>query len=155
IEQLYRYPVKGLSPEPVSAARVEPGQGFPCNRMFALALADTRFDPEAPAPQPKTRFLMLQRDETLAELATRYDDGRATLTISRGGETLLVARLDEPAGRAAVEDFFVAFLGDRLHGRPRLVSAPGFQFTDVSVVSEAMMRAVSLINLASVEALAG
>jgi uncharacterized protein len=154
IERLYRYPVKGLSPEPVAAARVEPGQGFPCNRMFALALADTPFDPAAPAPQPKTRFLMLQRDESLAELTTRYDETQATLTIAQGDETVLVADLGEPEGRAAVEDFFMAFMGARLRGRPRLVSAPGFQFTDVSVVSETMMRAVSLINQASVEALA-
>ena len=75
IEQLYRYPVKGLSPEPVAAARVEPGQGFPCNRMFALALSDTPFDPAAPMPQPKTRFLMLQRDETLAQIR-RLDSAR-------------------------------------------------------------------------------
>src|SRR6185369_835989 len=102
----------------------------------------------------KTRFLMLQRDESLAELATRYDETRATLTIAQGDETLLVADLGKPDGRAAVEDFFMAFMGARLRGRPRLVSAPGFQFTDVSVVSEPMMRAVSLINRASVEALA-
>jgi len=154
VNSLYRYPVKGLSPEPVAAARVEPGQGFPCNRMFALALGDTLFDPAAPVPQPKTRFLMLQRDEILAELSTRYDDQHGTLTIARDGETLLVARLDEAEGRAAVEEFFVGFMAGRLEGRPRLVSAPGFQFTDVSVVSEPMMRAVSLINRASVEALA-
>src|SRR5258707_3007963 len=140
IEQLYRYPVKGLSPEPVAAARVEPGQGFPCNRMFALALSDTPFDPAAPMPQPKTRFLMLQRDETLAELRTRYDESRGTLTIARNGETLLVANLDDPEGRAAVEDFFVDFIAGRLKGRPRLVSAPGFQLNDVCVVSESMMR---------------
>src|SRR5258708_33939329 len=135
IEQPYRYPVKGLSPEPVAAARVEPVHGFPCNRMFALALSDTPFDPAAPAPQPKTRFLMLQRDETLAELDTRYDEKRGTLTIARNGETLLVARLDAAEGRAAVEEFFVEFMAGRLKGRPRLVSAPGFQFTDVTVGS--------------------
>ena len=90
IEQLYRYPVKGLSPEPVAEARVEPGQGFPCNRIFALALHDTVIDPAAPAPQPKTKFLMLQRDEPLAELHTIYDEARGTLTVTRRGETLLV-----------------------------------------------------------------
>jgi uncharacterized protein YcbX len=153
IKHLYRYPVKGLSAEPVEHADVTVAHGFPVNRRWALALADTPFDPEAPKAQPKTRFLMLQRDESLATLDTRYDDASDTLVIRRNGEVLLEARLEEPAGRAAVEDFFHRFMGETRGGRPRLVSAPGFQFTDISVVSETKMRAVSLINLASVRAL--
>lgn len=154
ITHLYRYPVKGLSPEPVGQARVEPGKGFPLNRMFALALADTEFDPADPKPQPKTKFVMLQRDEQLAELATSYDESRGELTVARHGAMLLKVRLGDPAGRAALETFIAELLGPRLRGRPRLVRAPpGFQFTDVSVVSEPMMRAVSLVNLASVGAL--
>ncbi|MBX6323128.1 MAG: MOSC domain-containing protein [Rhodospirillaceae bacterium] len=153
VTRLYRYPVKGLSPEPVDSAVLSAAHGFPMNRRWALALADTPFDPAAPVAQPKTRFLMLQRDEALATLATRYDDASGTLFIRRAGRLLLAAKLDEPAGRAAVEDFFHRFMGERARGRPRLVSAPGFQFTDISVVSTAKMRAVSLINLASLRAL--
>lgn len=153
IAHLYRYPVKGLSPEPVSEAKVEVGKGFPLNRRFALALPRSPFDGEAPAARPKTDFLMLQRDERLAELQTSYDETRGELTVARRGETLAVANLHNEAGRSAIEDFFEGFLADSQLGRPRLVSAPGFQFTDVSVVSEPMMRAISLINLASVAAL--
>jgi uncharacterized protein YcbX len=153
IAHLYRYPVKGLSAEPVEEAQLTVAHGFPVNRRWALALPDTVFDPDAPLAQPKTRFLMLQRDEALAALATRYEDATDTLTISRNGEALLQVHLESPAGRAALEDFFFVFLGDRLRERPRLVQAPGFQFTDISVVSEAKMRAVSLINLASLRAL--
>ena len=153
VTHLYRYPVKGLSAEPLDQARIEVGSGFPLNRMYALALSDTPFDPAAPAPLPKTRFLMLQRDEQLARLQTSYDEQSGELTIARAGDRLLVADLGTAAGRGAVEDFFADFLGDRIRGRPRLVAADGFQFTDVSVVSETMMRAVSLINLASLEAL--
>ena len=58
--------------------------------------------------------------------------------------------MSEPTGRAAIGDFFAAYLGI---DRPRLVRAAGHKFTDVSVVSPAMMRAVSVINLASVRAL--
>ena len=76
-------------------------------------------DADTPAPQPKTRFLMLQRDESLAELRTHYDETRSTLTIARGHETVLVADLGEPHGRAAVEDFFAGFIGALLRGRPR------------------------------------
>ena len=34
---LYRYPIKGLSPQPVAAVRVEAGKPFPFDRVFALA----------------------------------------------------------------------------------------------------------------------
>lgn len=153
ITHLYRYPVKGLSAEPVEQAELTVAHGFPVNRRWALALPDTPFDPAAPQAQPKTRFLMLQRDEALAALETGYDDATDTLSIRRNGETLLAVRLGEPAGRKALEDFFFVFLGDRLKAPPRLVQAPDFQFTDISVVSESKMRAVSLINLASVRAL--
>lgn len=153
ITHLYRYPVKGLSAEPVDEAALTVAHGFPVNRRWALALPDTVFDPAAPKAQPKQRFLMLQRDEALAALQTRYEDASDTLTLQRNGETLLQVQLGSPAGRAALEDFFYVFLGDRLKARPRLVQAPDFQFTDISVVSEAKMRAVSLINLASLRAL--
>jgi uncharacterized protein len=152
VTHLYRYPVKGLSAEAVELAELTVANGFPVNRRWALALPDTPFDPEAPQAQPKTRFLMLQRDEALAGLETRYDDASDTLSIGRRNETLLTVRLGDPGGRAALEDFFFVFLGDRLRARPRLVQAPGFQFTDISVVSETKMRAVSLINLASLRA---
>ena len=56
VTHLYRYPVKGLSAEPLDQARIEAGSGFPLNRMFALALSDTPFDPAAPAPQPKSQI---------------------------------------------------------------------------------------------------
>jgi uncharacterized protein len=153
ITQLYRYPVKGLSAEPVERAELTIANGFPVNRRWALALADTPFDPAAPQAQPKTRFLMLQRDEALATLATRYDEASDMLTIRQNGSVLLESGLGDAAGRDAVEAFFHRFMGDTRRGRPRLVSAPGFQFTDISVVSDAKMRAVSLINLASLRAL--
>lgn len=40
-----------------------------------------------------------------------------------------------------------------IEGTPEVVSAPGHQFTDVSVHSATLMRSISLINLASVRAL--
>jgi GntR family transcriptional regulator / MocR family aminotransferase len=34
---LYRYPIKGLSPQPIATVRVEAGKPFPFDRVFALA----------------------------------------------------------------------------------------------------------------------
>ncbi len=154
IRHLYRYPVKGLSGEALQRVALAAGQGFPCDRQFALARPETAFDPAAPEPAPKQKFLMLMRDARLASLATAFDDATGVLTVQDGGgATLVQGSLHDADGRAAVEGFFAGFMGDEIDGAPRVVQATGHQFTDVSVVSETMMRAVSLINLASLREL--
>ena len=40
VEQLYRYPVKGLTAEALEEVEVEPGQTLPWDRAFALAQGD-------------------------------------------------------------------------------------------------------------------
>ena len=37
IAHIFRYPVKGLSPEPLAKAEVSPGGSIPMDRAFALA----------------------------------------------------------------------------------------------------------------------
>jgi hypothetical protein len=144
IARIYRYPIKGLSAEPLHAVELTASEGVPLDRKFALARPDAPFDPERPAWLPKKRFLMLMTDERLATLRVAYDDAKGRLTIDQGGERVLDADLRSSAGRAAVEQFFEAFMGAELRGRPRLVSAPGHMFTDNPT------KYVSLINLASV-----
>jgi hypothetical protein len=88
-------------------------------------------------------------DERLGTLRVAYDDALGRLTIAERGERGLEADLRTSAGRAAVEQFFEAFMGAELSGRPRLVSAPGHMFTDNPA------KYVSLINLASVAEVEG
>jgi uncharacterized protein len=71
IDALYRYPVKGLSPERLSRARLPPGQTVPGDRLYAIENGPSGFDPAAPKYLPKTEFLMLMRNERLATLDTR------------------------------------------------------------------------------------
>jgi hypothetical protein len=153
ISNLYRYPIKGLSPEPLTEIAVSHAHGLPFDRAYALALGTTRFDPQAPEPLDKGYFLMLRKNEKLAALATRLDPATGRLTIRHRGECVLDAAVTEAAGQAAVADFMFAWLGEATAGRPRLVSAAGHKFTDVSVVSPVMMKAISVINLASVRSL--
>jgi uncharacterized protein YcbX len=56
IASLYRYPVKGLSPEPLARAALTPGDYFPGDRLFAVENGPSCFDPAAPAHQPKIKF---------------------------------------------------------------------------------------------------
>lgn len=150
-----RYVVKGLSGEAMAQLPVEAGRGVPGDRRYALALPDTPFDPAQPVVHPKTKFAMLARHAALARYRSRFEEADERLHLSGEGLPSLSASLASAAGRAAVEDALGALIPEELQGRRlRVVAAPGHRFTDVSVVSPAMMEAISLINLASVRALA-
>src|SRR6202022_1147601 len=86
IASLYRYPVKGLSPEPLPRVALEPGQTFPAARRYAIENGPTGFDPAAPVWLPKTHYLMLMRNERLAGLRTHFEDHSHLLTIREDGK---------------------------------------------------------------------
>ena len=68
VASLYRYPVKGLTPEPLQSVELRAGETLPFDRAYAIENGQGRFDPDAPRHLPKIRFLMLMRDERLATL---------------------------------------------------------------------------------------
>jgi uncharacterized protein YcbX len=148
IASLQRYPVKGLSPESLSAVTLTKGDYFPGDRLFAIENGPAGFDPENPQHQPKIKFLMLMRNEALARLKTRYLDSITTLFIEEGGREVARGDLSTREGRLAVEAFFRRFMAKELRGPPKVLTAPdGFRFTD------SRRGFVSLINLASVREL--
>ena len=119
VVRICRYPVKGLSAEVLERVVLSPGKCLPHDRRFALAHAATRFDPERPEWLPKTNFVMLMRDENLAQLRTRFEEHSGDLTIEREGQMLLRAQLTDPAGRDRSNEFFAGFLKDTVRGAPR------------------------------------
>src|ERR1041385_4322274 len=144
LESIYRYPVKGLSPERLSKVRLELGQTLLADRKYAIENGPSGFDAAAPSYLPKNRFLMLMRNERLATLDTRYDDATHTLTIRHGGRDAVRADLSTRAGRLAIEAFFRRFMPHELHGPPKVLRGDGHSFSDVAA------KVVSIINLASV-----
>lgn len=145
IETLYRYPVKGLSPERIDQAELPAGGYFPGDRLFAIENGPSGFDPAEPVHQPKIKYLMLMRDESLARLKTRYDDASGDLVIGHADKEALRAATGTDAGRAAITRFFEGFMTEGLRGEPRLLTAPpSYRFTD------SRSGFVSIINLASV-----
>jgi uncharacterized protein YcbX len=149
VAAIYRYPIKGLSPESLARVDLAAGECLPLDRRFALARPNAAFDPKAPRWLSKTNFLMLMKDERLAEFDAAYDDDRGRLAIRHRGESVLDEDIRTEAGRKAVEDFFYRFMDVGLEAPPRLVEAPGHAFTDSS------QRYVSLINLETLRALEG
>jgi uncharacterized protein YcbX len=147
IAGIYRYPVKGLSPEQLPRVALEVGQTLPADRRYAIENGPSGFDPAEPKYFPKTRFLMLMRNERLAALHTRYDDASHTLAIRENGREAMRGDLGTAEGRAAIEQFFAASFATELKGPPRLLSGNGHSFSDVA------KKVVSIINLGSVQAI--
>ena len=148
IRALYCYPIKGLSAQPLEGVDLIPGQGFPNDRMFGFARADSGFDPEAPKPLPKHKFLVLAQEAALARLNTTFDPDTRQMSVTHDG----VAHsfdLTDADGRAGA----VAYMARRLDlaedKTPEFVHAAPHRFTDVSVVSDQMMNAISILNLDS------
>src|SRR6201982_351216 len=147
VTSLYRYPVKGLSGEPLPRVALEVGETLPADRRDAIENGPSGFDPEAPAWLPKSHFLMLMRNERLAGLETRFEDRSNLLTIRKGGDVAAQGDLETPEGRFAVEQFFVANFASDLKGAPKILSSAGHSFSDVA------RKVVSIINLASARAI--
>jgi len=147
IASLYRYPVKGLSPEPLPRVALRVGETLPADRRYAIENGPSGFDPLAPAWMPKSCFLMLMRDERLAGLRSHFEDNSNLLTIRKNG--IIVARgdLESMEGRAAIEAFFATNFAGELKGPPKVISGGGHSFSDVA------RKVVSIINLGSVAAI--
>tara|TARA_B110000208_G_scaffold91222_1_gene114808 strand:+ start:203 stop:1024 length:822 start_codon:yes stop_codon:yes gene_type:complete len=149
VEDLYRYPIKGLSAQPLEAVSLIAGEGFPLDRAYGFAHPKSGFNPDNPKPLPKTKFVMLAREETLALLDTNFDSETGTLSINADRQSASFD-ITTQAGRTSASRFLSDCLGISPELQPTLHSAKPHRFTDVSVVSPAMMNAVSLINLDSV-----
>ena len=146
VQSIYRYPVKGLSPEPLAKVSLAVGGTLPADRLYAIENGPTGFDPAHPAYFPKQRFLMLMRNERLAALKTAYDEASHTLVIRHEGREAARGDLRTENGRAAIEAFMATFCADDLKGPPKVLYGDGHSFSDVA------KKVVSIINLASVAA---
>lgn len=147
VAALFRYPVKGLSPEPLQQVALEAGGTMPSDRAYAIENGPGRFDPENPRHLAKVNFVMLMRDERLATLSTSFDDATQTLTIARDGRQVARGNLATPIGRQLIEQFLAAYMKGTLRGAPKIVFAPGHNFFDMPV------KCVHIVNLASLREL--
>jgi uncharacterized protein len=147
ITGIYRYPVKGLTPEPLAGTGLKPGQTLASDRRYAIENGPSGFDPGMPKWLPKPHFLMLMRDEWLAALQTRFDDANHVLTIRHNGAIAAQGDLETPEGRAAIAQFFASRYASQIKGPPKVLTSPGHSFSDVA------RKVVSIINLASLRAI--
>jgi GntR family transcriptional regulator/MocR family aminotransferase len=146
LKSIYRYPIKGLSAQPVSSVVLEAGHPFPLDRIFALARPGSPIDPANPKWTKKGQFVMLMLDEALAHVKTHLDVNTLQLTVTRGNQQLLEANLNQEEDCAIVEDYFYRLVST-LRAAPKLVRSRGGHFMDKPDA------VISLINLATVRSL--
>jgi GntR family transcriptional regulator / MocR family aminotransferase len=142
VRQIYRYPIKGLSPQPLSNVLMESRKPLPHDRIFALARPGAGVDREATRWAKKGQFVTLMLDEALAQVKTSLDVETLELTITSDNQQLMVSNLDDERERGKVEAFFHRLVPG-LSEAPTLVRADGHFMNKSDNV-------ISLINLATV-----
>jgi len=140
---IYRYPVKGMTAEPLASAELGRGETIAFDRAYAIENGPGRFDPENPRHLPKVNFLMLMRNEKLASLDASFNSEDHVLTIKRDGRQVARGAVNTKLGRQMVEQFLAAYLAEDLRGPPRIVAADGHSFSDVA------QKCLHIINLES------
>lgn len=149
ISGLNRFPVKGLSAEPLDTLTLTVGEGVPGDRLFGFARYNSGFDPTNPEPLPKERFVVLVKEAALAGLNTTFDDTTRILQIASSDGATHRFDMSDTGARVQASLYLHQTLGLSDPEPPIFVSAAPHRFTDVSVVSPQMMSAISVINLGS------
>ncbi len=144
ITGIYRYPVKGFSPEAMPSVDLLPGATIPFDRAYAIENGPTGFDPAAPSYFPKIRFLMLMRNERVARLKTTFDPATTLWRIEEDGVLAIEGRLNRADDRASIEAWIARHFKAELRGAPKILAGDGHSFSDVA------RKVVHVVNLASV-----
>jgi uncharacterized protein YcbX len=152
IQQLSRFPIKGLTSESLTSVTLSSGEGMPGDRLFGFARYNSGFDTKNPQPLPKNRFVVLLNEAALAHINASFDQNTQLLKVV-SCETEKLFDMNTPAVCKSAEEFMHSTLGLSDQKPPVFVSSAPHRFTDVSVVSPVMMNAISVLNLASVREL--
>ncbi|MFO1012903.1 MAG: MOSC domain-containing protein [Caulobacteraceae bacterium] len=144
IAALFRYPIKGFTPEKRQHARLEAGKYFPADRLYAVEDGPSGFDVEKPGFIPKMKFTVLAKIAEVAAARTEYDEATGILRAEAAGQTAFQGDLTGEAGRAAFARWLGDLLGDNATGPLQVLDGRGHRFTDHP------LGFVSVINLSSV-----
>jgi uncharacterized protein YcbX len=152
VESLYRYPVKGLTPEVLKQAELAPGRCIPWDRAFALSQGDSAFEASQPGWVPKSNFMCLLKNARAATLKTRFFEAEGVLEVAAPDGAMVRESPFSAEGQAALTAFFVGFLGQEArfgaeNRAPEFVYVPDHSFCDHRT------QVISLIGLGSLGAL--
>lgn len=144
LASIYRYPIKGFSPESLNSADIAERKPLEWDRAFAIENGASGFVPEAPVHISKARFLMLMKQPELAKLRTRFDPDTGALTITLDGQTVAQGNLLDASQQEQILEFLASYCAKPPRGDLKILHASGHAFTD------SRTQDLTLINLASV-----
>lgn len=148
LQSIWRYPVKGFTPEPLDAAILTPCEHLPFDRLYAVEDGPSGFDPAEPRHISKRKFVVLAKIAAVAKIRTAFDDESGRLRADAAGHAPFEGDLNDDTGAQAFAGWLAAVLGDEARGPLKVLQAPrAHRFMD----DEAGF--VSIINLASLQAL--
>jgi len=148
LQSIWRYPVKGFTPEALAEVTLTAGAYFPFDRLYAVEDGPSGFDPAAPAHVSKQKFTVLAKIAAIARIRTSFDEDTQVLAAEAKGHPPFRGALAGEPGRAAFAAWLAAVLGDEARGPLKVLpSAPAHRFTDD------VEGFVSIVNLASIRAL--
>ena len=143
ITGLHRYPIKGLSAQPLACCEVEAGRPLRDDRIFALVRPGAPVDIAEPAWAKKGQFAMLMLDEQLASVQTFLDTTTLNFSVARNDDVVVKGNLADPTDCETFERFFWTLL-------PGFPSPPRLVFSKSGHFMDKPDSVISLINLATV-----
>jgi len=142
ITGLFRYPVKGFSPERLSEAELAPGRAIAQDRRWVVENGPSGFDPDSPKYVPKMKFAVLAAHPVVAAAWTRVQG--TDISASAPGRPDFRGDLAAEAGREGFGAWVGRLLGEDACDGVRVLQAPDYQFLDHP------LGHVSIVNMASV-----
>ena len=148
LQSIWRYPVKGFTPEALEAVTLKAGEHLPFDRLYAVEDGPSGFDAAAPRHISKQRFTVLAKIPAVATIRTAFDDQTGLLRAAAPGHAVFEGDLTGATGSVAFADWLAAVLGEDARGPLKVLRAPpAHRFMDD------VEGFVSIINLASLRAL--
>ena len=148
IHELWHFPVKGFGGNQMPLAKLQQGGYFPNDRRFAISIGNEKIAAASEGTWfRKAHFLQLMSHELLAEYSCRYDDAaNSRLELLHQGAVCLSIDPAQPTDCQRFEDFFFTLLGNKLHGKPRLMEMKHQAYSDqstalISIASNASLDA--------------
>jgi uncharacterized protein len=153
LTRIARFPVKGLSPQPLEAAELSKDQPIPGDRRFALAHGASAFDPANPRWEKKAHFLNWARNPQVAALHCVFDVTGTKITVADLDPETSLGQIDNAdlttqEGRAALETLVLERMDERdTRGKVSVVEAPNAWFSDVPDPFISIQNVASLQDL--------
>lgn len=144
--EIWRYPVKSLSGARVERTVLNPGQGLPFDRRWALALPDSEAA-RGPGWHPKGQFAVQVKEAAMADLQCTFDDRTGVFAIKSPANLACEGCLMAPDGRAKIAATVTRHLDMDADAPLHMVEAQDIGYFD------SLKGPVSILNLASVRAL--